>query len=79
MTAVKDLVSSRSTGGGAVGVEFDTLPLQQHRWVDTRRMVIILSDLLSPQQAAVSPGRVRAGGRGRGGRPAEDGQEQGGD
>ena len=35
MTAVKDLVSSRSSGGGAVGVEFDTLPLQQHRWVDT--------------------------------------------
>ena len=38
-----------------------------------------ISDLLSPQQAAVCPGRVRAGGRGRGRRPAEDGQEQGGD
>ena len=78
-----------------MGVEFDTLPLQQHRWVDTsivhtvlycivqystvQWVVINISDLLSPQQAAVCPGWVRAGGRGRGRRPAEDGQEQGGD
>ena len=92
-----------------MGVEFDTLPLQQHRWVDTsifstvqystvqqhskvylvqystvqwveaRMVASNISDLLSPQQAADCPGWVRAGGRGRGRRPAEDGQEQGGD
>ena len=53
MTAVKDLVRSRSTGGGAVGVEFDTLPLQQHRWVDTSIVQYSTAQYSTVQYSAV--------------------------